>query len=126
MVDQDCVDRPLARVRPQSEVPCISHFPWTGGGWGSSEAFDHTFVAQLLERFSGVRETNISQWRRQTFGDLILAPRLGRSKNAPPALPDTSGPLCLVTYEAAKLSEPVLPTTDQSPPIQARGKRTCV
>ena len=83
-------------------------------------------MLQLLERFTGVRETNISQRRRQTFGDLILAPRLRRSKNAPPAFPDTSGPLCLVTYEAAKLSEPVLPTTDQSPPIQARGKRTCV
>jgi phospholipase C len=104
-------------------VPCILISPWTAGGWVSSEAFDHTSVLQLLERFTGVRETNISEWRRQTFGDLTSALRLRHGKNAPPALPDTSGPLRLATYEAAKLPKPVLPTTDQSPPIQERGKR---
>jgi phospholipase C len=104
-------------------VPCILISPWTARGWVSSEAFDHTSVLQLLERFTGVRETNISQWRRQTFGDLTSALRLRHGKNFPPALPDTSGPLRLATYEAAKLPKPVFPMTDQSPPIQERGKR---
>ena len=47
-------------------VPCILVSPWTAGGWVSSETFDHTSVLQLLEQFTGVRESNISDWRRQT------------------------------------------------------------
>jgi phospholipase C len=104
-------------------VPCILVSPWTARGWVSSEAFDHTSVVQLLERFTGVREPNISEWRRATFGDLTSALRLRHGKSVPPALPDTSGPLRLATYEAATLPQPVLPTTDQRLPEQEKGKR---
>jgi phospholipase C len=104
-------------------VPCILVSPWTAGGWVSSEAFDHTSVLQLLEKFTGVREPNISEWRRQSFGDLSSALRMRQSKSAPPNLPDTSGPLRLATYEAARLPQPVLPTTDQTVPEQEKGKR---
>jgi len=103
-------------------VPCILVSPWTTGGWVSSEAFDHTSVLQLLERFTGVREPNISDWRRQAFGDLTSALRFRHEKSTPPALPDTSGPLRLATYEAATLPQPVLPTTDQRAPEQEKGK----
>ncbi len=54
-------------------VPCILISPWTTGGWVSSQPFDHTSVIQFLERFTGVREPNISDWRRATFGDLTSA-----------------------------------------------------
>jgi phospholipase C len=104
-------------------VPCILVSPSTAGGWVSSETFDHTSVLQLLERFTGVHEPNISEWRRQTFGDLTSALRFRHGKNKPPALPDTSGPLRLATYEAATLPQPVLPTTDQRLPEQEKGKR---
>jgi phospholipase C len=104
-------------------VPCILVSPWTAGGWVSSEVFDHTSVLQLLERFTGVREPNISDWRRQTFGDLTSALRFRHGKSTPPALPDTSGPLRLATYEAATLPQPILPTTDQRLPEQEKGKR---
>jgi phospholipase C len=104
-------------------VPCILVSPWTAGGWVSSEVFDHTSVLQLLERFTGVRELNISEWRRQTFGDLTSALRFRHGKSTPPALPDTSGPLRLATFEAATLPQPVLPTTDQRLPEQEKGKR---
>jgi phospholipase C len=104
-------------------VPCILVSPWTAGGWVSSEAFDHTSVLQLLERFTGVREPNISEWRRQAFGDLTSTLRFRNGKSAPPVLPDTSGPLRLATYEAATLPQPLLPTTTQSPPEQEKGKR---
>ena len=103
-------------------VPCILVSPWTSGGWVSSEPFDHTSVLQLLERFTGVREPNISDWRRQTFGDLTSALRFHQGKSAPPALPDTSGPLRLATYEAARLPPPVLPTSEQKIPEQEKGK----
>jgi phospholipase C len=104
-------------------VPCILISPWTAGGWVASETFDHTSVLQLLERFTGVREANISEWRRKTFGDLTSALRFRHKKSAPPALPDTSGPLRLATYEAARLPQPILPTADQRPPEQEKGKR---
>jgi phospholipase C len=107
-------------------VPCILISPWTAGGWVSSELFDHTSVLQLLEKFTGVRETNISEWRRKTFGDLTSALRFSDAKGVPPILPDTSGPLRLATYEAATLPHPVLPTTDQTPPEQEKGKRNRV
>jgi phospholipase C len=104
-------------------VPCILVSPWTAGGWVSSETFDHTSVLQLLEKFTGVREPNISEWRRQTFGDLTSALRFSHEKSTPPVLPDTSGPLRLAAYEAATLPPPVLPTTEQRPPEQEKGKR---
>ena len=46
-------------------VPCIIVSPWTAGGWVCSEPFDHTSVLQFLEKFTGVREPNISDWRRR-------------------------------------------------------------
>ena len=39
--------------------------PWTAGGWVSSQPFDHTSVLQFLERVTGVKEPNISAWRRR-------------------------------------------------------------
>jgi phospholipase C len=105
-------------------VPCIIVSPWTTGGWVCSELFDHTSVLQLLEKFTGVREPNISDWRRQTFGDLFTAFRF----NSPaakkfPALPDTSGMLSMAKYAALNLPEPVIPGHEQTPPIQESGHR---
>ncbi|MGO8720338.1 MAG: alkaline phosphatase family protein [Acidobacteriaceae bacterium] len=53
-------------------VPCILISPWTTGGWVCGQPFDRTSVLQLLEPFTGVREPNVSPWRRQTFGDRTL------------------------------------------------------
>src|SRR3569833_2625328 len=57
-------------------VPCIIVSPWTAGGWVCSQTFDHTSVLQFLESLTGVRETNITDWRRKTFGDLTAAFRI--------------------------------------------------
>src|ERR1700679_2131680 len=51
-------------------VPCIIISPWTAGGWVCSQLFDHTSVLQFAEKITGVKEENISAWRRKTFGDL--------------------------------------------------------
>jgi phospholipase C len=104
-------------------VPCIIVSPWTAGGWVCSQPFDHTSVLQFLEKFTGVREHNISKWRRQTFGDLTSAFRFGESAAEPPVLPDTSGPLSRARYEAGNLPKPTLPGTGQSPPAQEKGQR---
>ncbi|MGH9663465.1 MAG: alkaline phosphatase family protein, partial [Bryobacteraceae bacterium] len=105
-------------------VPCIIVSQWTMGGWVSSEKFDHTSVLRLLEIFTGVREPNISDWRRQTFGDLTSAFRFGEQAGTkPPALPDTSSSLTLARYTSANLPKPVLPGGDQQPPTQEKGDR---
>ncbi len=104
-------------------VPCIIVSPWTAGGWVSGERFDHTSVLQFLEAFTGVREPNISEWRRRTFGNLTPALRLRDARSLPPVLPDTSGVLTLARYGAEKLPKPVLPGSEQEAPQQEKGNR---
>jgi phospholipase C len=101
-------------------VPCILVSPWTTGGWVSSETFDHTSVLRFLEQFTGVREPNITDWRRKTFGDLTSALRLKQTAGKPPALPDTEGLLRLALYEAKNLPKPQLPGANQQPPTQEK------
>lgn len=104
-------------------VPCIIVSPWTAGGWVSSEPFDHISVLQFLEKLTGIREPNISDWRRKTFGDLTSAFRFTDAGARPPVLPDTSGPLTLAEYEAAYLPKPKLPGAIQEMPVQEKGHR---
>jgi phospholipase C len=104
-------------------VPCIIVSPWTTGGWVCSQEFDHTSVLQFLEQFTGVRESNISDWRRSTFGDLTSAFRFRDTNKNPPSLPDTSGPLRLAKYTSQYLPKPVFPSEDQSVPQQEKGSR---
>jgi phospholipase C len=99
-------------------VPCIVVSPWTAGGGICSPRFDHTSVLQFLEEFTGIREPNISDWRRRTFGSLSASLRFGDAGRHPPRLPDTSGPLLLAKYESAMLPEPVLPGENQQLPKQ--------
>lgn len=99
-------------------VPCILISPWTTGGWVCSGSFDHTSVLQFLEKFTGVREPNLSDWRRSSFGDFTSALRFSGAPKEPPVLPNTSAQLNLAIYETTFLPRPVFPTTDQSPPAQ--------
>lgn len=101
-------------------VPCIIVSPWTIGGWVASEPFDHTSVLQFLEWFTGVREPNISTWRRRTFGDLRSALRLDQSAGAPVQFPGVD--LEVLRANATDLlPAPVVPTMPQSHPAQAPG-----
>ncbi len=104
-------------------VPCIIVSPWTAGGWVCSQPFDHTSVLQFLEKFTGVRETNISDWRRQTFGDLTSAFRFNEAQSRPPALPDAKPLLSLANSEVEHLPKPILPASEQSTPAQEEGSR---
>ena len=104
-------------------VPCIIVSPWTAGGWVCSQPFDHTSVLQFLEKFTGVKEPNITDWRRKTFGDLTAAFRFEQAAATPPALPGTGDLLNRARYEAAFLPKPKLPGADQKPPTQEKGQR---
>ena len=53
-----------ARSAPASGCRASIVSPWTVGGYVATEPFDHTSVLQLLEGITGVREPNITDWRR--------------------------------------------------------------
>lgn len=72
-------------------VPMLVVSPWSTGGYTCSETFDHTSVIRFMERRFGVREPNISPWRRAVCGDLTSAFDFACSKTAPAALPATAG-----------------------------------
>ncbi|HEY5227597.1 MAG TPA: alkaline phosphatase family protein [Opitutaceae bacterium] len=104
-------------------VPCILVSPWTAGGWVCSQPFDHTSSIRFLERFTGVAEPNISDWRRNTFGDFTDAFRFGDLAAAAPPLPSTGAPLSRALFEADNLPSPQLPGAEQQPPRQEEGRR---
>ena len=72
-------------------VPMLVVSPWSKGGYVNSEVFDHTSVIRLIEERFGVREPNISPWRRTICGDLTSVFDFGHADAKVPALPDTSG-----------------------------------
>ncbi|SEN24423.1 phosphocholine-specific phospholipase C [Actinacidiphila rubida] len=105
-------------------VPAIVVSPWTVGGWVASEAFDHTSPLRFLEAVTGVRETNVSAWRRQTFGDMTSVFRFADTQTDPPALPtDTAAQLAQAEQEVATLPKPKLPGAAQNIPQQEPGSR---
>jgi phospholipase C len=104
-------------------VPCVIVSPWTVGGWVCSETFDHTSILRFLEKWTGVKETNISPWRRKTFGDLTSAFRFDEPEAHPPILPETREALARAFQEVAQLPKPEAPLAGQSMPHQEKGLR---
>ncbi|WP_344534489.1 phosphocholine-specific phospholipase C [Streptomyces albiaxialis] len=64
-------------------VPMTVISPWTVGGYVCSQVFDHTSVIQFLEKWTGVREPNITAWRRAVTGDLTAAFDFSRARAQP-------------------------------------------
>lgn len=93
------------------------------GGRVCSETFDHTSQLRFLEQITGVMNTNLTQWRRQTVGDLTSAFLFANAGGPVPALPDTNGTYNLAQYEASQLALPVPPYGHQTVPHQERGNR---
>ncbi|GAA2451435.1 phospholipase C, phosphocholine-specific [Streptomyces pulveraceus] len=72
-------------------VPMIVVSPWSTGGYVCSETFDHTSILRFMEKRFGVKETNISPWRRAICGDLTSAFDFSLKITDPADLPDTAG-----------------------------------
>ncbi|MGW1225924.1 phosphocholine-specific phospholipase C [Streptomyces sp. NPDC002530] len=70
-------------------VPMLVLSPWSTGGYACSEVFDHTSVIRFMERRFGVREPNISPWRRAVCGDLTSAFDFRRRDASALRLPST-------------------------------------
>lgn len=84
---------PRANPGPYGMGPRVPMFvvsPWSTGGWVCSETFDHTSVLRFLEERFGVREPQITPWRRTVAGDLTSAFDFSRQHTAVPALPSTA------------------------------------
>jgi phospholipase C len=104
-------------------VPMIVVSPWTKGGWVCSEVFDHTSLIRFIEqRFGpghGLRESNITPWRRAVAGDLTSAFNFASPNEAVPALPSTTG---YVPKDALRHDSYVpIPPSVQAMPQQERG-----
>lgn len=104
-------------------VPCMIISPWTTGGWVCSDLFDHTSVLQFLEKWTGVVEPNISDWRRATFGDLTSAFHFAEATAKAPLLPDAEQGLRLALHEVATSPPPTVTFAEQKLPVQEAGTR---
>ena len=71
-------------------VPMTIVSPWSRGGWVNSQVFDHTSVLRFLEVVTGVKETNISDWRREICGDLTSCFDFSKHDPSIPKLPDVT------------------------------------
>jgi phospholipase C len=107
-------------------VPMTIVSPFTKGGMVCSDVFDHTSTLRFLEARFGVREPNISEWRRGAVGDLVSAIGcLTRPSYSFPSLPDTAPLLAQASSECASLPAPTIPA-DQRMPTQEPGSRATV
>jgi phospholipase C len=103
-------------------VPALIISPWTVGGYVASEQFDHTSVLQFLEQLTGVRAANITNWRRETFGDLTSALGFsnGKSTTFPRTLPNTIGEFWQAENEVETLPAATFPGANQTAPVQEK------
>ena len=105
-------------------VPTIIVSPWTAGGWVCNESFDHTSSLRFLERFTGVKEANISDWRRRTFGDFTTSLQFHRAPTAYPARnrqlqrATVAQEFLAMQQQVANNPAPTVPTGPQTMPTQ--------
>ena len=93
-------------------VPAIIVSPWTRGGHVCSQVFDHTSILRFLETWTGVREPNISNWRRQVTGDLTSAFDFANPDPSYPSLPATTPINCSSGSTPAVPSPQVVPVQE--------------
>jgi len=104
-------------------VPCLVISPFSRGGYVCGSTFDHTSTLKLIEARFGVEIPNLSQWRRETVGDLTQTfgfdapPRFDL-----PSMPETEQALKRVQRQVQLLPPPTLPAV-QSLPRQEPGSR---
>ncbi|MFF0966033.1 phosphocholine-specific phospholipase C [Streptomyces sp. NPDC003703] len=100
-------------VGPGPRVPMTVVSPWTVGGFVSSEAFDHTSVIRFLEKWTGVHEPNISDWRRSVFGDLTSAFDFHRGQRQPQVEQPGPVPAAVGRWNPVPPKEQALPRQEE-------------
>ncbi|GAA1583249.1 phospholipase C, phosphocholine-specific [Kribbella hippodromi] len=97
-------------------VPMTVVSPWTVGGHVNSQVFDHTSILRFLELWTGIREPNISNWRRTACGDLTTAFDFERGYRQPSVDQPGPVPAPIDRWHPA-------PPADQAIPVQESGRR---
>lgn len=105
-------------------VPAVVCSPWTRGRLVCSKTYDHTSLIRFLERRFGVREPQISPWRRRLVGDLWECFDFRKPDYSFPKLPPTDD-LYRDTDRACGPGTPVAPPrlTNGPQPAQEHGGR---
>ena len=107
-------------------VPMLVVSPFSRGGFVCRTRFDHTSLLLFLERRFGVRAVNVTDWRRETVGDLTAAFNFVRPDTSLPLLPvappddPAQHPECLT---AETQSDPYAAPSNPPPPHQEPGTR---
>jgi phospholipase C len=104
-------------------VPCMVISPFSRGGYVCGDTFDHTSILQFIEKRFGAEVPNLTQWRRETCGDLTAAFGFGAPADfSIPTLPETAHALMLVKAQLAVKGLPApAPPSDQVMPKQEAG-----
>lgn len=101
-------------------VPCLVVSPFSRGGYVCGTTFDHTSTLRLIEARFGVEVPNLTQWRRDTCGDLTAAFGFGEPGDASvPSLPPTADALRIVEQRVASLPPPAVPSIQAMPGQEA-------
>jgi phospholipase C len=102
-------------------VPMVVVSPFARGGLVTKDTFDHTSMLRFLETRWGVEVPNLSEWRRETTGDLTSAFNFAVPPVAKkPTLPTVT--LSPGEVEACEKPKPVTPPPN-SYPTQEPGTR---
>ena len=105
-----------------ARVPMTVVSPWSRGGHVCSQVFDHTSVIRFIETWTGVKETNISAWRRALCGDLTGALDFTSTTTTVPAMPDTATLASQAASQCSTLPAPKAPAGGALP-AQETGTR---
>ncbi|HWH84215.1 MAG TPA: phospholipase C, phosphocholine-specific [Burkholderiaceae bacterium] len=110
---------------PGMRVPMYAVSPWSRGGWVNSQAFDHTSVIRFIEARFGVKEPNISAFRRAVCGDLTTAFNFATPNNEP--LPTLAGRKTKSQADLLRAAQqalaPIVPAAGRGVPAQDTGYR---
>jgi phospholipase C len=102
-------------------VPLFVISPFSRGGLCCSDTFDHTSVLRFLERRFGVEVPYLSDWRRETVGDLTSAFNFAAPIDlSVPTFPNTGDLALGAAWQQEHLPAPLMPEI-QSMPTQEPG-----
>ena len=101
-----------------TRVPLTVVSPWSRGGWVNSQVFDHTSIIRFIEAWTGVTETNISDWRRQISGDLTSCFDFANPDFSIPTWPDTKALIAAANADKGKPTVQPPAVGKQAMPVQ--------
>jgi phospholipase C len=104
-------------------VPTVVASPWTRGKLVSSRVFDHTSTLRLLEARFGVREPQISDWRRKTVGNMVSLFDFKHPDYSIPTLPKTAAAVAAADRQCSRALPAVPPVITGTMPKQESGTR---